>query len=107
MMRISSVVFILLAMILAYMKPAIIVTILVISWGAIASVALGPFIWGMFSNWTNKVGAISAAVGGLGICLVLFLIWGPKMVPQAGSIGMLTSMILVPIVSLIFKKKSN
>ena len=107
MMRISSAVFILLAMFLAYLKPAVIVTILAISWGGLASVALGPFIWGLFSRWVNKYGAVVSAVGGLSVCLILFFLWGPKMVPQAGSIGMVTSMVLAPVVSLIFRRKQT
>jgi len=99
MIRFSSIFFILLSMILAYQKPAVIVTILSISWSAIAAVFLGPFIWGLFSCKANKFGAIVGSVGGLFICLILFLVWGHKMIPQAGSIGMITSLILVPIFS--------
>jgi len=104
MMRICSAVFILLAIILAYLKPAVIVTILAISWGGLASVALGPFIWGLFNRKANGTGAIIAAIGGFGICLFLFIYWGPSMVPQAGSIGMLASIILVPLGSVFAKK---
>lgn len=104
LMRAGSVFFILLSIILAFFKPAVIVTILSISWGAIASVFLGPFIWGLFNKKVNKVGAITASVGGLIICLILFFTWGAKMVPQAGSVGMLSSLALVPIFSLFGKK---
>ncbi|MCK4653465.1 MAG: sodium/solute symporter [Candidatus Cloacimonetes bacterium] len=106
LMRAGSVFFILLSIILASFKPAVIVTILAISWGAIASVFLGPFIWGMFSKKVNKVGAVGASVGGLTICLILFFFWGANMVPQAGSIGMLSSLALVPVFSLFGKKKN-
>lgn len=105
LMRISSAVFILLAMLLAFLKPAVIVTILAISWGAIASVALGPFLWGMFNRKVNRTGALVSAVGGLSICLFLFFYWGPVKVAEAGSIGMLASVILVPLGSLFTVKK--
>jgi solute:Na+ symporter, SSS family len=104
LVRFASAFFILLSMFLAFLKPAVIVTILSISWGAIASVFLGPFIWGMFNSKVNKVGAICGSVGGLLVCLVLFFIWGAKMVPQAGSVGMITSLLLVPIFSLLGRR---
>jgi SSS family solute:Na+ symporter/sodium/proline symporter len=105
LMRAGSLFFILLSIILAFFKPAVIVTILAISWGAIASVFLGPFIWGLFNKKVNRFGAIAASVGGLIICLILFFTWGAKMVPQAGSVGMLSSLALVPVFSLFGKKK--
>ncbi len=104
LMRFSSAFFIILSIILAMLKPAVIVTILSISWGAIASVFLGPFIWGLFSKKVNRFGAIAASVLGLGVCLVLFLMLGNKKVPQAGTLGMITSLIAVPIFSLFGKK---
>ena len=90
--RLSSGLFIVLSMILAWMKPAVIVTILSISWGAIASVFLGPFIWGLFSKKLEKHGAITASILGLGTCMVLFFSWGASKVPQAASVGMIVSL---------------
>jgi len=104
LVRIGSIFFILLSMILAFFKPAVIVTILSISWGAIASVFLGPFIWGIFNKKVTRMGAIAGSVGGLLICIILFVVWGAKMVPQAGSVGMLASLTLVPMFSLFGKK---
>jgi SSS family solute:Na+ symporter/sodium/proline symporter len=104
--RFSSIFFILLSMALAFLKPAVIVTILSISWGAIASVFLGPFIWGLFSKRANKFGAVSGTVLGLGLCLFFFIYWkfSGRMVPQAGSLGMIGSLLIVPIFSLFGKK---
>ncbi len=104
LVRIGSIFFIFLSMILAFMKPAVIVTILSISWGAIASVFLGPFIWGIFNKKVTRLGAIAGSVGGLSICLILFIVWGARMVPQAGSVGMIASLTLVPVFSLFGKK---
>ncbi|MBT4332750.1 MAG: sodium:solute symporter [Candidatus Cloacimonetes bacterium] len=104
LVRVGSIFFILLSMILAFLKPAVIVTILSISWGAIASVFLGPFIWGIFNKKVTRFGAIAGSVGGLGICLILFVVWGARMVPQAGSVGMIASLVLVPVFSLFGKK---
>ncbi|MCD4702353.1 MAG: sodium:solute symporter, partial [Candidatus Aegiribacteria sp.] len=90
--RLSSGCFIILSMILAWLKPAVIVTILSISWGAIASVFLGPFIWGLFCRKLEKPGAITASILGLGTCMLLFFLWGPTKVPQAASVGMIVSL---------------
>ncbi|MBN2056466.1 sodium:solute symporter [bacterium] len=98
LMRLSSLLFILVSLGLAFLKPAVIVTILAISWGAIASVFLGPFLWGLFSTRLDKTGAWAGAAGGLTVCLLLFLLWGKSAVPQAGTIGMISSVLFVPIV---------
>ncbi|NQU05269.1 MAG: sodium:solute symporter [Calditrichaeota bacterium] len=103
LMRISSVFFVMLSVILAFIKPSTIVAILGISWGAIGSVFLGPFIWGLFCKRVNKVGAISSSVLGLTACLTLYIKGMPS--PQAGTIGMMTSLAINPIFSL-FKLKS-
>lgn len=101
--RLSSGFFMILSMILAWMKPAVIVTILSISWGAIASVFLGPFIWGLFSRKLEKTGAIISSISGLGTCLVLFFLWGSSKVPQAASVGMIVSL-AVPAVFVLFRR---
>ena len=98
LMRIASVFFILLSVIMAYFRPATIVAILGISWGAIGSVFLGPFIWGLFSQRVNKGGAIASSVLGLATCITLY-IFGMSS-PEAGTIGMIVSVCINPIVSL-------
>ncbi len=105
LMRIGSAFFVLLSVILAYFEPATIVSILGISWGAIGSVFLGPFLWGLFSKKVNDVGAISASVLGLGTCLVLYVMMGPSSSPQAGSIGMIVSVVVCPLFSFLKPKK--
>ena len=102
MMRFASAFFVLLSVFLAYLKPSTIVSILGISWGAIGSVFLGPFIWGLFTKRVNKFGAISSSVIGLVVCLVLYNIGYSS--PEAGTIGMITSLIINPVFSLFYKK---
>lgn len=92
LMRLGSAFFIVLSMLLALLRPAVIVTILSISWGAIASVFLGPFIWGILGRRTGRTGALAASILGLGTCLTLFVVLGPGKTPLAGSIGMLVSL---------------
>ncbi|MCK7519494.1 MAG: hypothetical protein MZV64_18040 [Ignavibacteriales bacterium] len=57
-MRVTSAVFVLLSVVLAYLRPATIVAILSISWGAIGSFFLGPFVWGLVGKQATKSGAI-------------------------------------------------
>jgi SSS family solute:Na+ symporter len=99
MMRVLSALFVLLSVILAYFRPTTIVAILGISWGAIGSLFLGPFVWGLLSRRVNKIGAYSAAIVGLALCLGLYAKGMAS--PEAGTIGMLASLVLNPIVSLI------
>ncbi|MCK5598885.1 sodium/solute symporter [bacterium] len=105
LMRVISAVFILLAVILAYFKPATIVSILGVSWGAIGAVFLGPFIWGLFTKWVSKTGAITGSALGLGVCMFLYLRGISS--PQAGTIGMMVSLATPPLISLIFRSKKR
>jgi len=99
MMRVTSAVFILLSVVLAYLRPATIVAILSVSWGAIGSFFLGPFVWGLISLKVTKLGAIGSAVLGLGTCLGLS---AAGMDPAgSGTIGMIVSFAANPLLSLI------
>jgi Na+/proline symporter len=91
---------------LAALEPAVIVTILTISWGAVGAMFLGPFVWGLFWRGTTKWGAIAGCMVGLAVCVVLFLTQGDKFVPQAGSLGMITSLVVTPLVSLATRAKA-
>ncbi|MGB8957553.1 MAG: sodium:solute symporter [Candidatus Aminicenantales bacterium] len=99
LMRIMSAVFVLLSVVLAYLRPATIVAILSVSWGAIGSFFLGPFVWGLISRRATKFGAISSAILGLGTCLGLSL---AGLAPaEAGTIGMFVSFGSTPLLSLV------
>jgi len=99
LMRLLSGLFVVISVIIAYFKPATIVAILGISWGAIGAVFLGPFIWGLFTSSANKYGAIASSVCGLAVCLILYFAWDMPS-PQSGTIGMIVSLALNPVVSL-------
>jgi len=100
-MRFGSVFFIILSVIIALMKPDSIVAILGISWGAIGAMFLGPFIWGLFSTKVNKFGAISSSVIALTVTISLYL-YGMSS-PEAGTIGMMVSLVVNPIFSMLKK----
>jgi SSS family solute:Na+ symporter len=97
LMRVLAAVFILLSVVLAYLRPATIVAILSVSWGAIGSFFLGPFVWGLISRKATRFGAIGGAVLGLGTCLGLSL--AGMAPPEAGTIGMIVSFAAVPVLS--------
>ncbi|MDD3877785.1 MAG: hypothetical protein PHT69_14285 [Bacteroidales bacterium] len=103
MMRLMSAFFVLLAVLFAAIKLDVIVEILGISWGALGSFFLGPFVWGLLSKKVNKIGAFVSGIGGLVICLFLYFYGLPS--PEAGTIGMISSLVLNPIVSLIIPCK--
>jgi len=105
LMRFFSAFFILLSAIFAYFRPASIVAILAISWGAIGSAFLGPFIWGLFSKRVNKLGAISSSVLGLTTCLALYAFGFSS--PEAGTIGMIVSFVFNPVISLFLPATKN
>jgi Na+/proline symporter len=99
LMRLASVLFVLLSVVLAYLRPRTIVTLLGVSWGAIGAAFLGPFVWGLFSRRVTKAGAIGASVLGLSTTLGLYYLGGwPS--PQAGTVGMAVSFTLCPAISL-------
>jgi len=74
------------------------VAILGISWGAIGAVFLGPFLWGLFWPRATRAGAVAGSVLGLAVCLGAYAAGRPS--PEAGTLGMLASLAIVPLVSL-------
>lgn len=103
MMRFMSAFFVLLAVLLAYMNIDSIVAILGISWGALGSFFLGPFLWGLFLKRYNRIGALISGTASLAVCLILYFTGMPS--PQAGTIGMLVSFVSTPLFSLFCKTK--
>ena len=100
LMRIISIFFILISVILAYKRPATIVAILGISWGAIGSFFLGPFIWGLFTKKTTKIGALIGGIVGLTTCISMYVSGVSS--PEAGTIGMLVSISFPPVSDYIY-----
>lgn len=102
MMRIMSTIFVAISVLLAYLNLDSIVAILGISWGAIGSFFLGPFVWGLFSKRVNRIGALASGIGGLTICLALYFAGMPS--PQAGTIGMMSSLLINPVFSFLARQ---
>lgn len=107
-MRTLCFLFITLSVLLAYMKPAIILTLMAVSWGTVAGTFLGPYLWGLFWARTTKYGAWCGAVGGL-VTSVLYA-WARNFdsgaVAMGGCLAMLASVVIVPVVSLVTEQFS-
>lgn len=104
-MRYGNFCFITIAVLLAFLKPSSILAMMAISWGAIGSAFLGPFVWGLFWKKATKGAAYTAGITGLVLCLGLYVSGFSS--PESGTIGMMASLSLVPLVNWIFVGKEN
>ena len=99
LMRIACLVAILLSVLLALARPVIIVTMLSISWGAVAAVFLAPFVYGLLWKRATKLSAMISSFAGLGTTLIWYaLSESTKQVPTIASAGMIVSLLVLPIV---------
>ena len=109
LMRVLVVVFILLSVLLAQAKIAIIITMMAISWGVISGAFLGPYIWGLFWRRVGKASAWAGFVVGVGFTLLAgwHYHWNAGFMPVISSIAMLGSLAIVPIVALLTKPAAD
>lgn len=100
-MRTLCFLFIVLSVVLALLKPAIILSLMAISWGTVAGVFLGPYLWGLFWPKTTRKGAWCGAVGGLATSIIYSWAHGfsSSYIPIGGALAMLASIVIVPVVS--------
>lgn len=98
-MRTLCLIFLILSVILALFKPAIILSLMALSWGTVAGTFIGPFLWGLFWPRTTRAGAWSGALGGLVIGLGYALSHNFD-TAMGGTLAMLASLAIVPVVSL-------
>jgi solute:Na+ symporter, SSS family len=101
LMRLLCALFVALSLILAMYKVDVIVNLMVLSWSALASVFLAPYIYGLFWKRATKGGAFAGIIAGLSAVFALFLLWGKDGIPLAGAITMFLPLFIVPLVSLI------
>jgi SSS family transporter len=103
LLRALCAVFVGLSLFIALEKPAVIVNLMVMSWGVLAGVFLAPYLYGLFWRRTTRAGVWAGIAAGLGAAFVLFPAWGPDGVPLAGAVVMLVPLAVVPAVSLLGK----
>jgi len=97
LMRILCVVFIGLSLYLA-VKPNVILNLMAFSWGAVAGAFIGPYLAGLFYKKATKAGAWAGMLTGVLFCS-LFSYLFPDSIPLVGSLAMILSIVVVPVVS--------
>ena len=113
--RILCLVFVACSFIFATQNIPIIVSLMSFSWGIVSGCFIGPYIWGLFSKKITKIGAFSGVISGLvtvgGATLVISIRSGFSVAaaksPEMGVCAMAISMVIVPVVSLLTKKKAS
>ena len=113
--RILCLVFVACSFIFATQNIPIIVSLMSFSWGIVSGCFIGPYIWGLFSKKITKIGAYAGIISGLltvgGATLVISLTSGFSAAaaksPEIGVCAMAISLIVVPVVSLLTKKKTT
>ncbi|HET6411086.1 MAG TPA: sodium:solute symporter family protein [Anaeromyxobacter sp.] len=101
LMRVLCALFVGLSLFIALARPAVIVNLMVMSWGTLSGVFLAPYLYGLFWRGATRAGVWAAMLVGLTTALVLFLAWGADGVPLAGAVAMLLPLAVLPAVSLV------
>ncbi|MBQ9994518.1 MAG: sodium:solute symporter [Clostridia bacterium] len=113
--RILCLVFVGCSFVFATRNIPIIVSLMSFSWGVVSGCFIGPYIWGLFSKKITKIGAYAGMISGLltvgGATLVISLTSNFSAAaaksPEMGVAAMAVSMIVVPVVSALTKKKDE
>lgn len=125
MIRVLCLVFVAVSAVLAIAEVDAIVSMMSLSWGAIAGCFIGPYVYGLYSKKANKAGAYASIICSLVLTFALICGLGYYSLRAAGGdpsfgeafkagigkspfIGVVTmaaSMIVTPVASLIFSRK--
>jgi Na+/proline symporter len=101
LLRVLCAVFVGLSLAIALSRPAVIVNLMVMSWGTLSGVFLAPYLYGLFWRRTTRAGVWAGIASGLAAAFTLFPAWGGDGVPLAGAIAMAVPLLVVPAVSLV------
>ena len=96
-------VFILVSVIVAVIPNNLITALMGLSWGALSGAFLGPFIYGLYWKKTTKASVWASIIFGVGFVVANQFI-GFTSPTIAGSVSMIASVIIVPVVSLLSPK---
>lgn len=106
LMKGLCVLFIVLSALIAFTKPAFILSLMALSWGTLAGMFLAPYLYGLYWRGVTRAGAWAGLVAGLAISVGLA--WYFKMdagkIPMTGSLAMLIPLLVVPAVSMVTRK---
>lgn len=107
MMRFLSGLFIVISYFIARYEFGIIVTLMSLSWGAVAGSFMAPYFYALYSKRTTLAGVKAGILTGLALSIGLFFILGPANSPIASSIAMIVPFVVVPVVSAFTKKPGD
>lgn len=100
MMRFLSAVFVVISYLISRHQFEVIVTLMSLSWGAVAGSFAAPYLYGLFWKRATKPAAYAGLLCGLLTEIVLFFVLGPADAPLAASLAILVPFAVVPVVSL-------
>ncbi len=103
MMRFLSALFIIISYFIARYELAVIVTLMSLSWGAVAGTFMAAYLYGLYWKKATLAGAAAGMVSGLTLAIVLFFVLGPSNSPIASSIAMIVPFLVIPVVSFFTK----
>ena len=112
-MRSFCAVFVVVSLVIALFEPSAIVTLMSYSWGALSGCFLAPFLLGVKWRGMTKAGAWAGVITGLAVVVPLMILGAIGILPAwmsapaIGSMAMLLSLIVTPIVSAASKKFST
>lgn len=101
MIRFLSGLFILISFFVALSKFDVIVTLMSLSWGAVAGAFMAPFLYGLYWKGTTRLGVTAGMITGLTVNTVLFFWWGPNFAPAAATLAMVVPFFVIPAVSFV------
>lgn len=122
LMRILCIIFVMLSLYIAIKPPAVILTLMALSWGTVAGSFIAPYLYGLYWKKTTKIGAWAGMISGLIISIGGYTVikttpafihidimnnlqqWGT---PFFGSLALLIPLLIVPLVSLLTPKYSD
>ena len=100
LMRFLSGLFIIISFFIARYEFALIITLMSLSWGAVAGSFMAPLLYGLYWKRTTRAGIWAGMVTGLTLAVALFFILGAANSPIASTIAMLAPFLVIPLVSL-------
>ncbi len=101
-LRSLCIVLIIVSVAIAIKKFDAIVNLMSYSWGAVSGAFIGPFLYGIWWKGMNKYGVFASFMFGIGMTVLGVLgVLGGLSAPMIGSIAIIGSLIISPVVSLI------
>ncbi len=103
-MRVLCAIFMVISVVIALLKVDVIVNLMSFSWGTVAGVCIGPYVFGVLWKRANRAGAWAGMISALAVTLVLSVLPATAgQSPMIGVLSMFASLITTPLVSVLTK----